>query len=89
MERSLQFAMLADASDEVMAILRFHDRERADTSEIAHVLMLFVRNIMALFFDGKVVNCGMTATMLLHLSNPHTILFNGGKSAKTIGAATG
>ena len=88
-ERCLQFALLADAADEAMALIRFHDRENCDPSEIAHAVSLFVKSIMKLFIDKMALKCGMTATMLLHLRKPHTILLNGGKFVKTIGCTTG
>ena len=88
-EKCLQFALLADAADEAMALLRFHDRENCDPSEIAHAVSLFAKSIMTLFIDEMALKCGMTATMLEHLRKPHTILINGGKLVKSIGCATG
>ena len=57
-EHCVQFAMLADAFDEVMGLVRFHDRETRDPSEIAHAVSLFVTNIMSLFNEGNVVHLG-------------------------------
>ena len=86
-EKALQFSMLIDAADEVMGLLRFHDREACDPSEIAHAISCFVNNIMRLFHQRDVLKCGMTATMLLHLSVPHTMVLDG--VATTIGSARG
>ena len=88
-ENCLQFAMLTDTFDEVLAhLLRFHDHEAADPSEIACAVSSFVSAVMSLFKDGNVVHCGLTAMMLIHLQTPHTILLNG-RTPKTIGSSAG
>ena len=88
-EKCLQFALLADAADQTMELLRFHDRENCDPSEIAHAVSLFAKSIETLFIDNMALRCGMTATMLVHLKTPHTIVLQGGKVVKTIGCAAG
>ena len=88
-EEGVQFGMLIDAADEVMKILRFHDRENCDPSEIAHLISIFVKNVMALFVDRGALKCGMTQMMIQHLSKQHTIFLNGGKTVKTIGSTDG
>ena len=69
-EKALQFAMLVDAFDEVMGILRFHDREACGPPEISHARSAFVNNIMRRFRNKDVLSCGMTATMLLTCQLP-------------------
>ena len=76
-EHCVQFAMLTDAFDEVSVLLRFHDREACDPSEIAHAVSLFVTSAMSLFEQGNVVHLGFTAMVLQHLHIPNTFVLNG------------
>ena len=56
--KSVILAMLADAGDEAMMLIRVFDDEKADASEIAHVCWRFVANIKYLFVDANCVTLG-------------------------------
>ena len=71
MEKALQFALLSDAADKCMLLLRFADRENMDPSEIAWAVRLFVKSTMRLFLERGALQCGMTETMLKHPGAAH------------------
>lgn len=88
MSKALLLAMLADAGDEAIQLVRVFDDERADACEIAHVCSQFVRNIKYLFCDAGCVTCGYTKFMLDLLKKPMVYSLQGGR-AYSLGAPAG
>ena len=80
-------AMLADAGDEAMMLIRVFDDEKADASEIAHVCWRFVANIKYVFVDANCVTLGYTKFMLDTLKKP--ILYEVEKKLYTLGTHGG
>ena len=59
-----QLAMLADAGDEGLLLVRAMDKENVDMAEIATVVQSFQSRIGVLFHQSKVVECGYTHYIL-------------------------
>ncbi len=66
----LLLAMLADAGDESIIMVRSWDTERADLAETAFNLARFIARIEFLFVQGQCVKCGYTKVMLEFLKKP-------------------
>lgn len=67
------FAMMADATDEIITLVRFVEAEDYDKSKLASQLDSFVHRLQILFVHGQVVNTGYTAHMLHILRSPLTV----------------
>ena len=70
MLRLLLLAMLSDAGDEGVIVVRCGDTERADPADAAFNIARFVARIEYLFVQGHCVNCGYTKVMLEFLKHP-------------------
>jgi hypothetical protein len=77
MLRLLLLAMLADAGDEGIIVIRSVDTERANPSEIACDIATFVARIQYLFMEGHCVEHGYTNIMLGFLKRGIIYTVNG------------
>lgn len=84
-EAVLQLAMLADATDEHMMMLRFHDNESFDTALGPEVVSNFLARIKYLFHEGGCFRTGYTKHALSLLSRARTYILDG--RVRTIGGA--
>ncbi len=87
--RLLLMSMLADASDEGIALTRHMDDEDADCADLNDTISNFVARVRFLFgrSDPQCLKLGYTAHMLQILSTPRTFFVDG--QPKTIGAVRG
>ena len=69
-ENIVLLAMLADAGQEAIQLLRTLDREDAPTEDIPFLLEAMLQKISMLFVDGQVVHCGHTHWVLQSLKFP-------------------
>ena len=69
-ENIVALAMLADAGQEAIQLLRTLDREDAPTEDIPFLLEAMLQKISMLFVDGQVVHCGHTHWVLQSLKFP-------------------
>lgn len=78
-ERCLQAAMLADASDQCIALTRFLDTENVDPAQVNEEVRSFIKSLESLFCDKE--KClsvfGYTQTMLQTLQKPIVFQFDG------------
>ncbi len=72
-ERALSFAMMADAGDEVLQLVRFLESEQFDKTSLAPQLDEFMHRIQVLFTHGQCVKTGYTKHMLTVLSKSVTV----------------
>ena len=70
MEVCVLLAMLSDAGDESIQVVRPVDTERESASKLSYIVATFLRNISHLFFDGHCVSQGYTKHMLDTLKTP-------------------
>ena len=83
-EMILQAALLADAADECMVLIRFFDQREVDNAKIANEVKRFVHSISVLFFEGRVWTAeGHTKVCLTYLENASHFVVNG--DVRTIG----
>ena len=82
-ESTLQTAMMADAADEHMGLLRFSDNERHESGRIVAQLERFVTRIEYLFNENGCFESGYTKFILQLLKKPRVIFIDG--EAKTVG----
>ena len=90
-ERALQLAMLADASDEGLLVIRSLDSESTDPAKLAGQLSHFRAAMDELFIEGKVCNMRASFTGQMLESLQESILIPGfanGGAAKVLGGAT-
>lgn len=66
-EFALQAAMMGDAGDEVLQVVRAFDSESSDPTKIRQLLMDFHCRLRALFCDGLCLETGLTKEMLATL----------------------
>jgi len=82
-ENLLQCAMLADASDEHMGLLRFHDNEAFDEAASPQEVATFLDRVHFLFIEKACLKSGYTRAMLKMLEQPRTFYLDG--QLKTVG----
>ena len=82
-EALLQLAMMADASDEHMGLLRFHDTESFDEAVSPQQVALFLDRARFLFAEKACLKTGYTRVMLKMLQSPRAFRIDG--QLKTIG----
>ena len=78
-EAALQLAMLADASDQVMLLVRSNDVEVPDPANMAAFVSTFLLEGARLWLEGHCWTFGCTAKMLSLLKHPRTYLIAGGQ----------
>ena len=78
-EAALQMAMMADASDQVMLLVRSNDVGKPDPAEMATFVTSFLLEGARLWLEEHCWNFGCTASMLRHLRVPQTYLIAGGQ----------
>jgi hypothetical protein len=83
-ERILLLGMLADASEEVLTLVRFFDREAFDVSAMSEQVVAFKRRVRALFHDEACLTQGFTVICLKHLDTRKMVIDSAG-NVKTIG----
>ena len=86
-KKCMILAMLADAGDEAVMLVRVFDEEQADASEIAHVVWHFIKHIKYLFVDAGCLSSGYTQFMLKQLCDP--IVYTVGSTMHTLGDPKG
>eukprot|EP00971_Amphidinium_carterae_P349179 6490884-Amphidinium_carterae.1 len=77
MFNNLLLAMLADAGDESIILLRQCDTEDMSPSDIPFDVAQYAQRIQTLFFDDAVLTTGYTKLMLETLSRPMVYVVNG------------
>ena len=71
----LLVALMADAGDEVLVLIRFFDSEEVDASCISVTIQRFIDRIAYLFIDGNVwTSYGHTTTMLDYLKQQRAFM---------------
>ena len=83
-------AMLADASDQVLLLVRQHDVDVPDPAQCSSFVQGFILEGTRMWLEGHCWGVGCTRVMLRFLSKPRTYLVAGGASfngATTIGGA--
>ena len=83
-ERALQAAMLADAGEECLELVRAFEPEDLDSSAISEIISRHLEKIHMLFEDNGCLQVGVTATMLNILSEEMVVPLPAGRS-KSIG----
>eukprot|EP00959_Pyramimonas_sp_CCMP1952_P023892 500939-Pyramimonas_sp.AAC.1 len=77
-ERLLTLAMVADATQELLTLLRFFDTESYDAAEIPAVINNFQQRVRVLFVEGRCVNAGYTQHALKIMKKSRVItLYDG------------
>lgn len=66
-EMAIQAAMMGDAGDEMLQLIRFFDNEAFDLTKVHQTLIDFHTRLRALFVDGLCVQTGLTGVMLQSL----------------------
>ena len=78
-ETAIQTAMMGDAGDETLQLVRFFDTEDFDLTMIHQVLIDYHSKLRALFVDGLCLETGLTAVMLKTLRESPMLVNVGGK----------
>ena len=81
-ERALQLAMLADASDQVLTLVRQSDTDVPDPAEHAAFVSAFVLEGTRLWLEDHCWTCGCTRDMLRLLARPRTYLIADGTAGR-------
>ena len=68
-EMALSLAMMADAGEEKLDLVRFLDREMVPTMDISYECQRFLERVTVLFERQGCLGCGHTAFMLRVLEN--------------------
>ena len=85
-EAALQMAMMADASDQVLMLVRSNDTDHPDPAEMSTFISSFLVEGARLWLEDGCWGFGCTAAMLRNLRTPRVYLIAGGeKGACTIG----
>jgi hypothetical protein len=82
-ESLLQLALLAEAADENMRLVRFNDSENFDSARLQSECVNFIARIEALFNDGRCFEVGFGKFMCEELSKAHVLFVHG--SPKMLG----
>jgi len=87
-EAALQLGMIADASDQVMLLIRSNDVDQPDPATMAAFVNSFLMEGSRLWLEGHCWGFGCTASMLRFLKHPRTYLIAGGqKGICTLGGS--
>lgn len=87
-ERCVLLAMMADASDECLALTRIMDNETVDPASVRREIQTWASKINALFVRGSCVSCfGYTSVMLRTLQYP--LVWNIGATCNSVGSDQG
>ena len=86
-ERIVVLAMLADAGQEAIGLVRALDHEDAPVEDVPWLVRGLLQRITMLFVDGEVVRSGHTQWVLRLLERPLLLVVGG--QPKTLGSATG
>ena len=78
-EACLQLAMIADASDQVLVLVRSNDTDHPDPAQMASFVQSFLLEGARLWLEGHCWEFGCTASMLRFLKLPRTYLIAGGQ----------
>ena len=78
-EACLQLAMMADASDQVLLLVRSSDKDEPDPASMASFVQSFLLDGARLWLEGHCWGFGCTASMLRFLKRPRTYLIAGGQ----------
>ena len=78
-EACLQLAMLADASDQVLLLVRSSDVDEPDPASMSSFVQSFLLDGARLWLEGHCWGFGCTASMLRFLKRPRTYLIAGGQ----------
>ena len=70
MKRLLLLAMLADAGDESMLMVRAHDKQKCNPADTAFWMSTYVQRIQTCVLEGAVTRTGFTEHMLETLKKP-------------------
>ena len=82
-EMMLSLAMMADAGEETLELVRFLDSDRVPTTDIAAACQRFLERVTVLFEIGDCVKCGHTSFMLAVLEKQRLLFID--RKAKRIG----
>ena len=78
-EMALQLAMMGDAGDATLMLIRFFDQEFVDRTKLHQVLLDYHTRLRALFVDGLCLETGLTQLMLRTLQKePKLVRLTGG-----------
>ena len=69
----LLLGMMADASDEVLMLVRFFDRESFAIEQMAERVQAFMQTARAPFHGGECLRTGFTDLCLQHLQTQKSI----------------
>ena len=83
-EAAIQMAMLADASDQVLTLVRTADQDTPDPAEMASFVSSFLMEGTRLWLEGRCWGYGSTKAMIAYLAKPHTYLIVEGSMASAI-----
>ena len=82
-EMMLSLAMMADAGEDTLELVRFLDCGRVPTTDIAAACQRFLERATVLFEIGDCVKCGHTSSMLAALEKQRLLFID--RKAKRIG----
>ena len=83
----LLLGMMADASDEVLTLVRFFDREAFAIEQMAERVQTFKHTLSALFLGGGCLRTGFTRLCLQHLQT-QKLFSDGAGSVRGVGGLT-
>ena len=86
-EKVLLLGMMADASDEVLQLVRFFDKEAFAIEQMAERVQTFMQTVRALFPSGECLRTGFTKLCLQHLQVQKSIP-DGAGGVRGIGGPT-
>ncbi len=72
-EKIILMGMMADASDEVLVLCRFFDREAFEAEQMAHQIVPFKARMRLLFHDEACLSRGYTRVALKFLEQPRMV----------------
>ena len=85
-EKALQMAMLADAADQVLTLVRQHDTDFPDPAQYASFVSAFILEGTRMWLEDKCWAIGCTDIMMRFLAKSRTYLIAGGSGgALTLG----
>ena len=83
-EKIILMGMMADASDEVLTLCRFFDREAFETDQMAAQIVAFKARVRLLFREEACLSQGFTRIALRFLEKPRMVR-DGAGAMKTVG----
>ena len=85
-EMMLSLAMMTDAGEDNLELVRFLDCDRVPTMDIADQCQRFMERVIVLFERGACLRCGHTAFMLAQLQNARLLFID--HKPKRVGVST-